>query len=79
MSPAISRATRCAPRRRWELVIVHPTDEPYHRRPDFFVDHLRPRLDTRFHVYTPEEFEQLADRDPVLRRAVALGEPVYAA
>ena len=60
-----------------ELVIVHPTDEPYRRRADFFVDHLRPRLDIRFHVYTPEEFEQLADEDPLLIDAIALGEPVF--
>ena len=60
-----------------ELVIVHPTDEPYRRRPDFFVDHLRPRLDIRFHIYTPEEFEELADQDPLLIEAIALGEPVF--
>lgn len=60
-----------------ELVIVHPTEEPYRRRADFFVDHLRPRLDTRFHVYTPQEFEELADHDPLLIDAIALGEPVY--
>lgn len=60
-----------------ELVIVHPTDEPYRRRADFFVDHLRPRLDIRFHVYTPEEFEQLVDEDPLLIDAIALGEPVF--
>ncbi|MCH8199347.1 MAG: hypothetical protein IIA54_04675 [Chloroflexi bacterium] len=60
-----------------ELVIVHPTEEPYHRRADFFVDHLRPRLETRFHVYTPQEFEELSDHDPILVQALALGEPAY--
>ena len=39
-----------------EVVIVHPTEEPSRRRADFFVDHLRPRLQTHFVVYTPEEF-----------------------
>ena len=38
-----------------ELVIVQITDAPFHRRPDFWVTHLRPRLGTRFIVYTPEE------------------------
>ena len=61
-----------------EVVIVHPTEQPFHRRPDFFVDHLRPRIQTRFLVYTPEEFETLVDRDPVLIRATALAKPAYA-
>ena len=61
-----------------ELLLVHPTDEPFHRRADFFVDHLRPRLQTHFLVYTPDEFEALHDSDPVLTRARALGEPAYA-
>jgi len=61
-----------------ELVVVFETPEPYRRRPDFFVDHLRPRVGTRFHVYTPEEFEALAGRDPLLVETLALGEPAYA-
>jgi hypothetical protein len=47
-----------------EMVIVHLTEEPWRRRADFFVDHLRPRIETRFHVYTPEEFAELAEVDP---------------
>ena len=61
-----------------EVVVVHPTDEPFHRRPDFFVDHLRPRLQTHFLVYTPEEFVALEDSDPVLIRAISLAEPADA-
>jgi len=61
-----------------EVVLVHPTDEPFHRRADFFVDHLRPRLQTRFLVYTPEEFAALAGEDPLLIRTLAAGEPAYA-
>jgi hypothetical protein len=61
-----------------EVVIVHPSEEPFHRRADFFVDHLRPRLQTHFLVYTPEEFEALNESDPVLTRAIALAEPAYA-
>ena len=59
-----------------ELVVVHDTREPAHRRSDFFVDHLRPRLDTRFAVYTPEEAERLEQVDRVLVAAERLGEPI---
>lgn len=62
-----------------EVVIVHATTEPFHRRVDFFVDHLRPRVHTEFLVYTPEEFEALAEVDPVLIRAIALADSAYAA
>lgn len=61
-----------------EVVIVHRTEEPFHRRADFFVDHLRPRLQTHFLIYTPEEFEALADQDRVLIEAISLAEPAYA-
>ena len=60
-----------------ELVLVHRTGEAFHRRSDYFVDHLRPRVGTRFHVYTPEEFRQLSETDPLLQRARQLGSPVY--
>lgn len=63
---------------RLEVVVVHPTEEPFHRRPEFFVDHLRPRMQTQFFVYTREEFDALRDEDPLLIRTVALAEPVYA-
>ncbi len=54
-----------------ELVLVRETDEPFRRRADFFVSHLQPRVATHFWVYTPEEFDELGERDPVLRRALA--------
>ena len=54
-----------------ELVLVRETDEPFRRRADFFVSHLQPRVATHFWVYTPEEFGELGERDPVLRRALA--------
>jgi len=56
-----------------ELVLVHRTAEPVQRRADFFTTHLRPRVGTRFHVYTPEEFDPYgtaADCDDVVLRAV---------
>ena len=59
-----------------ELVIVQITDAPAHRRADFWVTHLRPRLGVRFLVYTPEELDDLADVDPILRDAQAAGRVV---
>jgi hypothetical protein len=59
-----------------ELVVVQATDEPFHRRADFWVTHLRPRVGTRFLVYTPEEFEALAQSDPVLVEALRIGEVI---
>ena len=65
---------RVGPETALELVIVQATVEPFHRRPDFWVTHLRPRVATRFIVYTPEEFESLEAEDPLLRLAVYQGE-----
>ncbi len=59
-----------------ELVIIQETDEPFHRRADFWVSHLRPRVGTRFLVYTPEELEALEQVDPVLREAHRIGERI---
>jgi hypothetical protein len=62
-----------------EVVIVHSTESPWRRRADFFVDHLRPKVETHFHVYTPEEFAELMELDPLLTRVRELGEPAYVA
>jgi hypothetical protein len=56
-----------------DLVVVLETDEPYGRRPDFFVSHLRPRVGTNFFVYTPEEYEDCAGRDPLILHALRHG------
>ena len=56
-----------------EIVLVHETSERPQRRPDFFTTHLRPRVGTRFHVYTPAEFERWQNDDPLLRGAIAAG------
>ena len=60
-----------------ELVLVQATDEPFHRRADFFVSHLRPRIGTRFLVYTPEEFDALSGADRTLRQTVGVGELLF--
>ncbi len=68
---------RVGPDSELELVIVREMDEPFHRRSDFFQTHLRPRVGTRFTVYTPAEFDALEDMDPIIREAISLGDPVY--
>jgi hypothetical protein len=65
---------RCAPGTELELVVVQDTDQPYHRRAEFWVTHLRPRVGTRFLVYTPDEAVALAAADPLLSTAEARGE-----
>ena len=69
-------AGRVAPDTELELVIVQITDVAFHRRADFWVTHLRPRLGTRFLVYTPEEFDALSTTDPVLVEAERLAQIV---
>ena len=68
---------RVGPDSELELVIVREMEGAFHRRSDFFQTHLRPRVGTQFSVYTPAEFEELEDSDPVIREAVSLGDPVY--
>ena len=58
------------------VVIVLETEVPAHRRSDFFVTHLRPRVGTRFHIYTPAEFEERAGIDPVLRSTLEVSDPI---
>ena len=61
-----------------EIVVVRPMDETPPRRSDFFVSHLRPTIGTRFHVFTPDEFELAAGSHPLLREALSLNEPIDA-
>ncbi|MYA01233.1 MAG: hypothetical protein F4188_01810 [Chloroflexi bacterium] len=59
-----------------ELLVVHETEQPFHRRSDFFQTHLRPQVGTTFIVYTPEEFARLCERDRVIIEATSLSEEV---
>ncbi len=59
-----------------ELLIVHETEQPFHRRSDFFQTHLRPQVGTTFIVYTPAEFDELAERDRVIVEAIRLSDEV---
>ena len=60
-----------------ELIVVQETDEPFHRRPDFWVTHLRPAVGTTFHVYTQSEFFELAESDPLLIHAQQFGDQLF--
>lgn len=65
-----------APDSELELLIVHETEQPFHRRSDFFQTHLRPQVGTSFIVYTPAEFAQLCELDRVIVEATSLSEEV---
>ena len=60
-----------------DLLLIQETAEPFHRRSDFWVTHLRPSVGTRFLVYTPQEFEELAGSDPLLVETQAYGEVLF--
>ena len=60
-----------------ELVVIQDTDEPFHRRADFWSIHLRPRVGTEFNVFTNAELAELEESDPILRRAMNDGELVH--
>ncbi|HCV27872.1 MAG TPA: hypothetical protein QGI07_02780 [Dehalococcoidia bacterium] len=70
---AVNRVT---PETALELVVIQATDQPFRRRADFWTTHLRPRLDTSFFVYTPEEYEELVDTDPLLMAVERDGEVI---
>ncbi len=61
-----------------EVVVVQATEESPARRADFFTSHLRPSVGTRFHVFTPAEFERSAQRHPLLRETLALSPSIDA-
>ena len=67
---------RVGPDSELELLIVHQTEQPFHRRSDFFQTHLRPQVGTTFTVYTPDEFLQLCETDPVIVEATNLSDEV---
>ena len=58
------------------LLIVHETEQPFHRRSDFFQTHLRPQVGTSFIVYTPGEFAELCETDPLIMEATNLSDEV---
>ncbi len=60
-----------------DLVLVQETNEPIHRRADFWTTHLRPQLGVNFYVYTRDELENPPSPDPLLHDAFNNGERVY--
>lgn len=70
---------RVGPETGLEILVIQQTDRPFHRRPDFFTSHVIPRVAVRWWVYAPEEFEEFASEDPVIRQAMRIGEELYAA
>lgn len=62
-----------------EFLVVQETDLPFRSRPDFFTSHILPRVGMKWHVYTPAEFESLKEEDPVVMKALAIGEVIFAA
>jgi hypothetical protein len=60
-----------------DLVVVQETDDPVHRRSDFWTTHLRPRIGINFFVYTPDEFESPVGGDRMIHEAANNGERVY--
>ncbi|MCY3557381.1 MAG: hypothetical protein OXH13_01885 [Chloroflexi bacterium] len=59
-----------------ELLVVHETEQPFHRRSDFFQTHLRPQVGTSFIVYTPDEFLELRERDPLIVEVTSTSDEV---
>ena len=65
------------PESRIELIVVHDTDRPFGRRSDFFSYHLGSSVEIDTQVYTPEEFEELKNTLPALRRAINEGREIF--
>ncbi|MXX81204.1 MAG: hypothetical protein F4Y69_09270 [Chloroflexi bacterium] len=59
-----------------ELLVVHETEQPFHRRSDFFQTHLRPQVGTSFIIYTPDEFLELRERDLLIVEVTSTSDEV---
>lgn len=62
-----------------ELIVIHKTDMTFGRRADFFSYHLNTGVAVDFQVYTPEEFDGLVDKLPVLSQAFKSGRVIFEA
>ena len=67
------------PDSRIELIVVHKTDATFGRRADFFSYHLNTGVSVDAQVYTPEEFDELSEKLPVLSQACKLGRVIFQA
>ena len=62
-----------------ELIVIHKTDMTFGRRADFFSYHLNTGVAVDFQVYTPEEFDDLVEKLPVLNQACNAGRVIFEA
>ena len=62
-----------------ELIVIHKTDMTFGRRADFFSYHLNTGVAVDFQVYTPEEFDELVEKLPVLNQACKAGRVIFEA
>ena len=62
-----------------ELIVVHKTDMTFGRRADFFSYHLNTGVAVDFQVYTPDEFDELREKLPVLNQVCKLGRVIFEA
>ncbi len=67
------------PDSRIELIVIHKTDMSFGRRADFFSYHLNTGVAVDTQVYTPEEFDELEEKLPVLNQACKLGRVIFEA
>lgn len=62
-----------------DLIVVLPTEMPFVERVRQVREAIAPRIACDLLVYTPEEFEEMAQSSTLVRRAVREGEVLYEA
>ena len=67
------------PDSRIELIVVQKTDLSFGRRADFWSYHLNTGVAVDTQVYTPEEFEELEEKLPILNQACKAGRVIFEA
>ena len=67
------------PDSRIELIVGHKTDMTFGRRADFFSYHWNTGVEVDTQVYTPEEFDELVEKLPVLNQACKAGRVIFEA
>lgn len=70
---------RVAPTSDLDLILVVRSEERYTARLERFYQALVPRVALDLFVYTPEEFDAMAEVNPFVRAAVAHGRAIYEA
>jgi predicted nucleotidyltransferase len=60
-----------------DLIIVKETDKRFLERLDVFYSLLLPRVAMDIFVYTPEEFERMAEENGFIRTALREGKVLY--